>query len=420
MEYLIKRNIIENLKKHIDKKEFTLITGARQTGKTTLMYVLKNDLEKKGKNTIFLNLDFETDKKYFLTQENLINKLKLEFGNNNAFVFIDEIQRKENAGLFLKGIYDKNLPYNFIISGSGSLELKEKIHESLLGRKKTFELMPVSFREFLDYKTEYKYCDRLYDFCKIEYEKLNLLLIEYMNFGGYPRVITSTKIEDKKDIINEISQTYLEKDISFLLNISRPDIFMTMIKLLADQTGKVINYTKLSKDVGVSLSTLKKYLWYAKKTFSINIITPYFKNYRKEIKKAPCVYFNDLGFRNYAMNLFGRLSNPGQFGFVFQNFIYNLLKEKITNKGYILHYWRTTDKTEVDFVINKGNELIPIEVKYSALKNTSTKRSLRSFIDRYNPRIAIVINLNLSAEININETIVKFLPFYQIEIENIL
>lgn len=419
MQYLIKRNIIKNLKKHIHKKEITLITGARQTGKTTLIHFLKNELDKKGEKTIFLNLDFESDKEYFSLQEKLINKLKLEFGNNKAFIFIDEFQRKENAGLFLKGIYDMELPYKFIISGSGSLELKEKIHESLLGRKKIFELMPVSFQEFTDFKTNYKYSDRLDDFYKIEFEKSNLLLNEYLNFGGYPRVITSEQIVDKRDIINEISQSYLEKDISYLLNISRPDIFNIMIKLLADQTGKIINYAKLSKDVGISLPTLKKYLWYAEKTFSINIITPYFKNYHKEIRKAPCVYFNDIGFRNFMLNSFGFLSNPNQLGFVFQNFVYNLLKEQIQNKGYILHYWRTTDKTEVDFVIDKGNEIVPIEVKFSNLKNTLPKRSIRSFIDKYNPKTAIVINLSLLAEININGTTVKFLPFYQLGKANI-
>ena len=98
--------------------------------------------------------------------------MKLEFGNDRGYVFIDEIQRKEDAGLFLKGIYDYELPHKFIVSGSGSLELKEKIHESLAGRKLMFEIWPVSFFEFLNFKTDYKYEDKLAEYFAVEKDYL--------------------------------------------------------------------------------------------------------------------------------------------------------------------------------------------------------------------------------------------------------
>ncbi|WP_198018170.1 AAA family ATPase [Hippea jasoniae] len=165
---IIKRKLIREIRDHLNKKEITLIVGARQVGKTTLMLFLEKELKQRGKKTLYLNLDREVDKKYFTSQENLINKIRLEIGNQKGFVFIDEIQRKENAGLFLKGVFDYNLPYKFIISGSGSLELKEKIHESLIGRKRTFELNPVSFEEFINFKTHYRYENNLKDFFSIE------------------------------------------------------------------------------------------------------------------------------------------------------------------------------------------------------------------------------------------------------------
>src|SRR3989344_636846 len=98
----IKRDVFEDLKKHLLKKEITLIAGPRQAGKTTLMMMLKKHLELSGKKTVFLSLDFENDQKFFSSQNSLVEKLKLEFGNNEGYVFIDEIQRKENAGVFLK------------------------------------------------------------------------------------------------------------------------------------------------------------------------------------------------------------------------------------------------------------------------------------------------------------------------------
>ncbi len=110
-------------------------------------------------------------KDFFSTQEKLLNKIRLELGTEKGFVFIDEIQRKENAGLFLKGIYDMGLPYKFIISGSGSIELKEKIHESLAGRKRLFELSTVTFMEFVDFRTDYHYSNRISEFFNIETPK---------------------------------------------------------------------------------------------------------------------------------------------------------------------------------------------------------------------------------------------------------
>ncbi|MBW2662531.1 MAG: AAA family ATPase, partial [Deltaproteobacteria bacterium] len=131
---MIERKLFSALVKHLPKKEFSIITGPRQSGKTTLMEMLQERLVQKGEKTLYLNLDIEWDRPHFESQQALINKVELELGKKKGFVFIDEIQRKENAGLFLKGLYDLKLPYKFIISGSGSLELKKQIHESLIGR----------------------------------------------------------------------------------------------------------------------------------------------------------------------------------------------------------------------------------------------------------------------------------------------
>src|SRR4030043_1053912 len=122
-ELFIKRDILEYLRRELDKREIAFLIGPRQSGKTTLMKILQEELQKKGEKTLFLSLDFEYDREYFLSQQSLIKKIELELGKKQGVVFIDEIQRKENAGLFLKGIHDLNLPYKFIVSGSGSVDL---------------------------------------------------------------------------------------------------------------------------------------------------------------------------------------------------------------------------------------------------------------------------------------------------------
>jgi len=405
----------------LQKKEISLIIGPRQSGKTTLMLLLKDYLLKNNKKTLFLNLDVETDRAYFTSQEKLIAKINLELGLEKSYVFIDEIQRKENAGLFLKGIYDLNLNYKFIVSGSGSLELKEKIHESLVGRKRIFKLTTVKFIEFVNYKTSYKYENKISDFFKIEQNKSLQYLDEYLHFGGYPRVVTAETISEKKAEMDEIYQSYIEKDISFLLNVKNTEKVSNLIRLLASQTGKLFNYSECSNTINLSIETLKKYIWYLEKTFIINRITPFYKNIRKEITKSPIFYFEDIGFRNYALNLFNA-SEISDIGFLFQNFIYNILKDVFEQSSISINFWRTLDKAEVDFIITVGKDYIPVEVKYKSFNSApNISRSFRSFIIKYKPRRALVVNLNYNSLMKIDDTEVIFLPYYELwQINNYL
>ncbi len=414
MEHLIKRKFLEDLKKHLSQKEMSLVIGPRQAGKTTLMMLLKEYLEKKGERTLFLNLDFEQDKPFFESQSSLINRIKLEFGSKKGYVFIDEIQRKENAGLFLKGIYDLNVPYKMIISGSGSVELKEKVHESLVGRKRIFELNTVSFEEFVNFRTDYRYKDRLSGFCSIEAHKTKDLLVEYLNLGGYPRVILADTLHEKIKVIDEIYRSYIEKDIAYLLRVEKTDAFRNLIKMLASQVAGMINVAELSSTLGISIQTVKNYLMYAEKTFVIKKVTPYFSNVRKEISKSPMVYFTDLGLRNYSLGLFGRISLLTEMGFLFQNFVFHLLQEKWRYESASIHFWRTKDRAEVDFVINIGKTVLPVEVKCRELKEEAVSRPLRNFIALYNPKEAWIVNLGFKKEIKIEKTIVKFIPFYEL------
>lgn len=415
---IIKRKLLKPLISHLKAKEISLITGPRQAGKTTLMNLLREHLSRDGKDTIYLNLDSEPDSKHFLSQQDLINKIKLELGSRKGYVFIDEIQRKEDAGIFLKGIYDLGLPYKFIVSGSGSLELKEKIHESLAGRKRIFELNTLSFEELVAFRTDYCYENKLSDFFDIEKERVFNILAEYLNFGGYPRIAFEDTQEEKIRIIDEIFRSYLERDISFLLQVEKTESFRSLIKIMASQIGQMVNYSELSSTIGIAQQTVKNYLWYAEKTFILQRLSPYFKNTRKEISKSPIYYFNDIGLRNYSLGLFGRPLNSNDLGPLFENFIYNILKEKYEFSAASLHYWRTKDKAEVDFVVELGKSILPIEVKYKKMKQPEVKRSLRSFIERYNPKKAYLINLTLDETLNIGKTELRIIPFWRLLLQD--
>lgn len=411
---MIKRRLFEELKSHLQHKEISLIIGPRQAGKTTLMMLLNDFLEKEGEKTLFLNLDIERDKQFFVSQETLIRKIELEIGKEKGYVFIDEIQRKEDAGVFLKGIYDMGLPYKFIVSGSGSVELKEKIHESLVGRKRVFELSTITFLEFVSFRTDYKYENRLPIFFEVERERMKGFLEEYLNFGGYPAVILADDEKEKRKIIGEIYQSYLEKDIFYLLAAEKREIFTNLVRVMAAQVGNLVNFSEIGRTLGISAPTLKDYVWYLEKTFVVRRVTPYFKNLRKEITKSPIFYFYDLGLRNYAVGEFGNAAVSRDAGFVFENFVFNILTEKTLDTATRIHFWRTKDGAEVDFVLDYGKEVIPYEVKYRNLRLPETTRSFKSFVAQYKPAKAFVAHLGEKSETRVNETTVSMIPFYEL------
>jgi predicted AAA+ superfamily ATPase len=412
---MIRRTIFNDLLSHLKQPEITLITGPRQVGKTTLMRWMADSLVADGHPILFLDLDNETDFPFLKSQASLTERIRSEFGNRKGYLFIDEIQLKENAGLFMKGLYDMNLPVKFILSGSGSMELRSSIQESMAGRKRMFEVMPVSFFEFADYRTGYRFTEQLGSYLMNDFSGSLTLLNEYLNFGGYPRVITASTLQEKMDAINEIYQSYMVKDIQQLLKGHGPEVYGRMISLLAAQTGGMINLSMLSNETRAAQPTIQKYLWYAERTWFLKMIPPLHGNKIKEITKSPVVYFIDHGMRNYAIRMFGNIHNHRDHGFVFQNLICISLLNILQRHVYDLHFWRTTNKAEVDFVIQRYQNPLPVEVKYSSLKKPEITRSLRSFIDHYHPTEAWVVNLSFEGSISIGETTVHFIPFFRLQ-----
>ncbi|EKD94526.1 MAG: hypothetical protein ACD_26C00034G0061 [uncultured bacterium] len=410
---MIKRTILSKLEEHLDNPEMTVLTGPRQVGKTYLMKQMLQNLNHLGKNTIFLSLDNEDDQKMFESQSKLIDYLKLQFGPGKGYVFIDEIQKKENAGVFLKGIYDLDLPYKMILSGSGSLDLKAKIKESMAGRKRIFEIEPIDFIEFVNYKTDYKYESKINEFFKIEKAKGLNLLNEYLNFGGYPKVILSNNLEEKRAEIAEIYRSYVDKDITNLLRVEKPNSISNLLKILSSQIGGLVNVSELASTVGISIKTMENYLWYLEETYIIRKITPYYRNVRSEITKSPIYYFVDLGLRNYLTGLFGLASLPSELtGHLYENYVFNGLRKM--NIGDV-HFWRTRDNAEVDFIIEKGIDPIPVEVKYKEMKNIKLTRSFKTFLTKYSSKEGYFIHLGETMKDVFKDTKIIFLPYYKLE-----
>jgi hypothetical protein len=409
----IPRFIQSELTEHLGKEEITLLIGPRQAGKTTLLRNIADQLIQNGAVCLFFNLDIDTDAQHFTSQQRFIERVEALSNGKHAYVFIDEVQRIENAGLFLKGIYDRRLPHKWIATGSGSLELKEKIAESLAGRKRNFLLYPISMGEFVSYHFSATLSQSV-ALIRTDAFAEERLLLEYLQYGGYPRVLTASEDQEKRKILAEIFQSYVERDLQLLLRLEKSRELITLLQLISNRIGRLVNYQDLANMANLSVSTAKNYLWYCQKTFVIEEVLPFFTNKEKELTKTPQYYFVDSGLRNFLLNNFSLTPLSSDFGFLFQELVFHLLKSRFSNGIEAIRYWRTQNQAEVDFVVQNGLTILPVEVKAERMKKPQVERSLRNFITAYAPEEAWIVNRSLKESIQIDQTEVKFIPWYEL------
>ena len=419
---LIKRTLFKQVFEHLKEKEMTVIIGPRQVGKTTLLEQIQDYLisdQKINPECLFyFNLDLTKNLALFKDQENVVNFIKdRQRKNEKIYLFIDEVQRIKNAGIFLKGIYDLKLGVKFILTGSSSLEIKSKIQEALTGRKKIFNLMPLNFSEFVSYKNPaiLKIIQKQETISEYDFKELEKLVNGFAVFGGYPRVAIEENINKKIDLLEELYNSYLEKDIISFLKIKNSISFNKLVSLLSAQAGNLLNINQLATDTAIEVKTLNHYLEILESTFIIKLFKPFFTNPKKEIVKMPKVYFIDNGIRNFALARFDNLNERFDKGEVFENLVASELL-KIIKLPHALHYWRSLQKAEVDFVIRKGDgEIIPIEVKAQKINKLTISKGYRSFLSKYNPKKAYLINYNSRQKQKINSTDLKVLTIIDLK-----
>ncbi len=409
---MIGRNLYRDIRAHLEQPEITVLTGPRQAGKTTLLKLLIDELQASGANCAYLNLDREPDFALLSTQDEFLNYLKLNFGTDKkSYVFIDEVQRKVDAGLFLKGLYDSDLPYKFVVSGSGSVELKEKVSEGLAGRKKTFHLSTISFDEFVNYRSNYKYDSQLQDYFKSSFFDANLLE-EYLQFGGYPKLVVAERAVIKRDVLDSIYESYVASDLKSLLGVQNTGAVRDLLAFLSTRMGKMTARSSISNQINLNYETTKQYLYYLEQTFQISAIRPYSTNFESELSKTPIYYFSDLGMRNYIFNNLSHYDQIVSGSMLFQNLVFLLLKQKRSISK--INYWRTKDRAEMDFIVHQGAAILPVEVKYADLKDTQISKSMHSFIDKYFPKQMLVVNKSFVGDCRVGDTWVRFVPYYQL------
>jgi hypothetical protein len=351
------RNILPILKNQLNTPEIIVLTGMRRVGKTTLYRTLFDQLDNPHK--IFLDIENPLDQKIF--EEIDYNNIWTNFRrlglaeNQKAYVFLDEIQAMPEIVKPIKYLYD-HYQIKFFLTGSSSFYLKNLFPESLAGRKIIFELFPLDFQEFLVFKNQTgspndSFASKNRHKNKISYEKTIKLYDEFLQYGGFPGVVTETDPVQKQYKLNDIFKSYYEKDIKGLADFRDLNAVRDLILLLTQRIGSRLDITKLASELGISRETVYSYLSFLEATYFITTVSPFSKNVDREISGRNKVYFCDTGI----LNQLGKVAD----GNVFENAVFNSLKQL----GKINYYQKRKSEREIDFIID---EKTAIEVKNKA------------------------------------------------------
>lgn len=370
---LYPRNIISEIKKVLSRDEFVILTGARQVGKTSILIMLKNYLEEKGEQCHYFNLENSEYLKSF--NEHPFNLFEfIPESKIKQTIFIDEIQYLDNPSNFLKLLYDeKRSKIKIITSGSSSFYIDKKFKDSLVGRKFLFEVYPLDFSEFLIFNQEEELLRRINrsEKLSIYYKKRLLELWEkYLRYGGYPKIALTKNDSVKKILLEEIGSSYVKKDIVDA-GIKSTDIYFSLLRILARQTGQLVNSQELANILQTTHKTIEGYLYIIRKSYQAAFIKPFYSNIRKELTKMPKVYFYDLGLRNFFLNDYNPIEKRADRGAYLENIVFKKFLNQTKDPDKI-KFWRTQDKNEVDFVVE--NEAFEIKFNKANFKESKYKK----------------------------------------------
>ena len=383
---MIRRKLYEHLVKHFHKKEYSILIGARQTGKSTLLKQIEDALKLSGETVVLLNLE----RKNILLELNQNPENVFRFiaktKNKKRYLLIDEIQYLDDPTHFLKLLYDEYAhTLKIIATGSSAFYMDRQFKDSLAGRKKIFELPTLDFEEFLLFKNESNLLKELHALRTGSKQKsvvepqLWSALDEYLNYGGYPAVVLENKVKDKLERLQEIRDSFVKRDI-LEAGITDEIKFYRLIMLLAAQTGSLVNTSELANTLRLTHPVTDQYLYVLQKCFHVNLVRPFYKNIRKELVKMPKLYFNDPGLRNILVNYFAPLEQRADKGALLENYVYRRLSEQYAKEQ--IKFWRTADGNEVDFVVEEtANKGKAIEVKFNEAE-VSVKK-YKKFTEQY-------------------------------------
>lgn len=381
---MILRDLFPPLTEHLGQKQVTVITGMRRVGKSTALKFLLSQVD--HDNKYYLDCE-RIEVRTLLNRphyESIAEELQLnglDF-SKPCTIALDEIQLVENLPSLIKYLYD-TYAIKFLVTGSSAYYLKNRFSESLAGRKRIFEMFPLSFKEFLRFKKIVVRQPESYawkPYTKAWYIRFKKLYEEFILFGGFPEVVLEANNDNKRELLKDIINSYVELDVKLLSDYTASEELYKLVILLAARTGNKVDYTKISSVSGIHRQKIAAYMYLLEYTYLIYLTKPYTQNLDKEISQQTKLYFSDTGILN---SLAGAQLSSGQ---LFENAI----AAQLVPQGDVRYYQKKTGQ-EIDFIFKGATA---IEVKETAteqdlqvLKQRATSISFKktSLVSRYPP-----------------------------------
>ena len=381
---MIKRSILDEARFSLTQFRALCITGPRQSGKTTLSKILF-----KGKPYV----NFEDPSIQFQLEKNPAQFLN-QFKGGAIF---DEVQRTPVIFRYLQVMLDKNKERGqFILTGSNNFLLQENVSQSLAGRAGYITLLPLSYSE-------------------LKNSGMSSDVDRQILYGGYPEIWSENLNPTKW--LNSYIQTYVQRDIRQLRNISNLGIFSRFLNLCANYAGQILNRDELAKQTGVDTKTIQAWLGLLENSYILFQLQPWYNNLNKRIIKSPKLYFYDTGLLCALLNIQTKagLKNHNMYGSIFENWCIAEIKKNKFNRGENdgLYFFRDSAGNEIDLIIEKETGPFGVEIKSSAKKDNKLLGGLK-YWQKYQPGAQSALVYQGSTHHTINEQI-SFVPWSDID-----
>jgi len=372
----IKRLLEESLKDSIKTFPVILITGPRQSGKTTLVQQVL------GKKYQYVSLD-ELDIRGFAIEDPRAFLQQFE-----APVIIDEIQNAPELISYIKALVDKNRKAGqWILTGSQQFPLMRNVSESLAGRVAVLTLHPFSLDEMtgrlrpaLSQASDY-----IRSLTKPKKGSIHAVSVgKWLLEGGYPEIFVNKKMI-KKIWFSSYLQTYIDRNVRGNIKTANLNDFERFIKVLAARTSQVLNYSTISREIGVTVPTVKSWISFLEASSLIYLLYPYHKNFGKRVIKSPKCYFMDTGLVSFLVGLQNEahlLQGP-MAGALFETACVAQFIKRFSAlmDACSLYFYRSVDGHEVDLLIETAQGIFPVEMKLSSTLSTKHAGGVKAWLD---------------------------------------
>ncbi len=340
------------------------VVGPRQAGKTTFLKALS---EKSGASYLFFD---DPDVREMFDSD--IKKFENQYLQGGRLAVLDEVQYGKDPGQKLKYLAD--VGKRLWITSSSETILGKDVLSWLVGRVAVIKMYPFSLEEFLSTK----------GYAETTGKMLSRSVDEHIAYGGYPKVVLESDNQSKEALLRNLYETMVLKDMSRTFRIEDVGALERLAAYLSHYVGNLIQYNSVCRDVGLSFQSVKKYMDAMEKSYLIVRIMPFYKNKLKEITKQPKLYFLDTGLRNAVANDFRMGAELN--GRIFENYVLS----ELIKAGKNVRYWQSKGKAEVDFVVQDGNRITPIEVKVRSPEG-AVGAGMRQFIESYRSKKGFVV-----------------------------